>query len=316
MMMRCAVFFALCMLGEALPCTLDRDQLIEEWKRLNTSKPIAPAADPSLPLGTYKVNFGKTDKVPGLTMGKPYSAAIVWPTPQNEDEKFPVLSFAHGTLVGSVYPESATAYKQVFEAVASFGFIIVAPDSCPAVECFSRYSKDQLAALKAVKEDPTLHPSLATADFNNAGVFGHSMGAMSSIVSDGKASEYSIKAAVSMHTCSDLGIRSAAAQMPILFTTGSADKICGSGCTDLYYPGVKPSKALFNIKGATHFEPSNLGDASEKYAIAYWFACHIRGEQCDRVYGSSGKALCDQLPSSHSLADCKVSGNATGSIAV
>jgi hypothetical protein len=289
---------------------LDREKLVQEWESLKASEPVAQADDPSLPLGKYKPNFGKINKLPGLTMGAPYSAAIVWPTPQNENEQFPVLSFAHGTLVGSVYPESATAYKHVFEAVASFGFIIVAPDSCPAIECFSAYSKDQLAALKAVKDDPTLHPSLATADFNKTGIFGHSMGAMSTIVSDGKAADYNIKAAVSMHTCSDIGIHSASAQMPILFTTGSADKICGSGCTDLYYPGVKPSKALFNIKGASHFEPSNLGDASEKYAIAYWFACHIRGEQCDRVYGPSGKALCDQLPSNHSLTDCKVAGKA------
>jgi hypothetical protein len=289
---------------------LDPEELKHEWQSLNVSESSALASDPSLPLGKYQTNFGKIYKLPGLTMGGPYSAAIVWPTPQNEDEKFPVLSFAHGTLVGSVYPESATAYKRVFEAVASFGFIIVAPDSCPAVECFSAYSKDQLAALKAVKENPSLHPSLATADFGSTGVFGHSMGAMSTIVSDGKASEYGIKAAVSMHTCSDLGIHSASAEMPLLFTTGSADKICGSQCTDLYYPGVKASKALFNIKGANHFEPSNTGDASERYAIAYWFACHIKGEQCDRVYGTSGKALCDQLPSGHSLADCKVSGKA------
>jgi len=275
-------------------------------------------------LGPYKANFGKIDKVPGLTKGRPYSAAIVWPTPQSKDEKFPVLSFAHGTLVGSVYPESAVAYKQVFEAVASFGFIIVAPDSCPAVECFSGFSHDQIAALKAVKENPALHPSLATADFTRTGVFGHSMGAMSTIVSDGggvgkpyKPADYNIKAAVSMHTCQDVGIYAAGADMPILFTTGSSDKICGSGCSDRFYGQVKrPSKVLFNIKGASHFEPSNLGDASERYAIAYWFACHVKGEQCDRVYGTSGKAICDQLPSGHSLTECKVVGNQTDVVVV
>jgi len=290
---------------------------MREWSSLNTStRMTATTNDPSLPSGAYTTHFGKINRLPGLNEGAPYSAAIVWPTPQSSDEKFPILSFAHGTGVGSTNPESAISYHEVLKFVASFGFIIVAPDSCPAIECEGYFAHDQLTALKAVTENPGLHPSLASADFNRTGVFGHSMGGNSAIVADGggvakpyKPSDYNVKAAVSMHPCKDSVIQAAGAEMPILFTTGSSDGICGSACSDTFYAQVQhPAKALFNIAGVGHFEPTYLGDASEKYAIAYWFACHVKGEQCDRVYGSSGKALCDQVPSGHSLAECKMEG--------
>jgi hypothetical protein len=290
---------------------------MREWSSLNTSmRTTATTKDPSLPTGAYTTNFGKINKLPGLNEGAPYSAAIVWPTSQSSDEKFPILTFAHGTGVGSTNPESAIAYHEVLKFVASFGFIIVAPDSCPAIECAGYFAHDQLTALKAVTENPGLHPSLASADFNRTGVFGHSMGGISSVVADGgsaaklyKPADYNVKAAVSMHPCRDSVIQAAGAEMPILFTTGSSDSICGSACSDTFYSQVQhPAKALFNIAGASHFEPTYLGDASEKYAIAYWFACHIKGEQCDRVYGPSGQALCDQVPSGHSLAECKMEG--------
>jgi len=290
---------------------------MQEWSSLNSSMRVtATANDASLPSGAYKSNFGKISKLPGLNQGAPYSAAIIWPTPQNGSETFPVLSFAHGTGVGSTNPESAIAYHEVLRFVASFGFIIVAPDSCPAIECAGRFAHDEVTALKAVKENPGLHPSLASADFNKTGVFGHSMGGISTVVSDGggvakpyRPADYNIKAAVSMHPCKDTTIHAAGADMPILFTTGSSDSICGSACSDEFYAQVQhPAKALFNIAGASHFEPTYLGDASEKYAIAYWFACHVKGEQCDRVYGSSGKALCEQVPSGRSLAECKMAG--------
>merc|ERR1719235_3059417 len=99
-----------------------------------------------------------------------------------------------------------------------------------------------------------------------------------------------------MHPCQDIYLDAKNIEVPVLFTTGSADSICGSGCASRFYGGVsKTSKVLFDIKGAGHFEPSNLGDNSERYAIAYFLSCWVKGQDCDKVYGSSGKSVCDTV---------------------
>jgi len=260
----------------------------------------ATANDPSLPLGAYKPNFGKINRLPGLNQGAPYSAAIVWPTPQSSDEKFPVLSFAHGTGVGSTNPESAISYNQVLKFVASFGFIIVAPDSCPLIECASGFAHDEITALKAVKENPGLHPSLASADFNRTGVFGHSMGGNSAIVSDGggvakpyRPADYNIKAAVSQHcgcpsqtgACRDYG--SKGSNVPFMYTNAKGDTIANpAGSTNGYNLAGDGDKIVWMVKGGSHFEPadsyvprlpSGAGGANrEDLPIALFFACHIR----------------------------------------
>ncbi len=78
------------------------------------------------------MNHGKIPNVPGLTQGKPYSATIFWPTPKSADEKFPVLTFAHGTGVGGPFADVTTGYMTILSTVVSKGFVAVA-SSAPAV---------------------------------------------------------------------------------------------------------------------------------------------------------------------------------------
>ncbi len=112
------------------------------------------------------MNHGKIPNVPGLTQGKPYSAAIFWPTPKLADEKFPVLTFAHGTGVGGPFADVTTGYMTILSTVVSKGFVAVAPESCPTLECASPFAHDQLATPDAVRKDTSLHPALQTADFS------------------------------------------------------------------------------------------------------------------------------------------------------
>merc|ERR1711874_890790 len=98
---------------------------------------------------------------------------------------------------------------------------IVAPESCPKLECFSAFAHDQLATLRAVMPDPSLHPALSTADFSRTGAFGHSMGAMASIAAAGgsiakayRPSDCNLKAAVAMHPCQDAEMNAKNIEIP------------------------------------------------------------------------------------------------------
>lgn len=212
----------------------------------------------------------------------------------------------------------------VLSTVVSRGFIVVAPESCPALECASPFAHDQLATLDAVRNDPSLHPSLKTADFSRTGAFGHSMGAMASMAAGGgtaaktyRPADHNIKAIVAMHPCQDTFLDAKNIEVPVLFTTGSTDSICADGCAERFYGNVdKASKVLFNIRGAGHFEPSNLGSNAEKDAIAYFLSCWVKGQDCDKVYGSSGKAICQAVTEGHDLTECKVEGEGPSEVAM
>ncbi len=117
--------------------------------------------------------------------------------------------------------------------------------------------------------------------------------------------------------CQDAYITGKNVEVPILFTTGRMDSIWADGCAEKFYAGVtKASKVLFNIKGAGHFEPSNMGDNSEKNTIAYFFSCWIKGESCDKVCGCSGKEICKTGMPGHILTECKVEGGGPSELTV
>ena len=52
----------------------------------------------ALPQGPYTVKTGTIGKIPGLSLGGPYSGHVVYA--EGNGEKFPFLSFAHGTGAG------------------------------------------------------------------------------------------------------------------------------------------------------------------------------------------------------------------------
>lgn len=207
--------------------------------------------------------------------------------------------------------------------MASYGFVIVATESCPTTECFAGFAADMLATVKACRDDPSLHPALATADFSRVGVFGHSMGAMAALAAAGPykgadPSAYNIKAVVSQHPCSDPTVPRLGADVtvPVMFTAGSADTLCEDGCAwSMRDKATKaPSRVMFDLKGTTHFEPCNAGGGKagggglEDTAVALFLSCWVRGDHCDKVYGASGRAICGQIPPTASLYSCTVNG--------
>jgi len=292
----------------------------------STSTPQFQAADlvqenvelnEAAPLGQYSVKVDEIKNVPGLTQGAPNNAYIYYPTSALEEGhngNFPFLSFAHGLGVGGgLEPGVSVAYKTLLETVAAQGFIVMAATTCPRTLCVMDY-KDQLATISAAKNHPELHPALKNADLTNVGVFGHSMGGMATINS-AQASGYNIKAAVALHNCLQLGLTGSGIKVPILFTAGSVDSICQDGCAYSIYNQVPAGqhKVFFDISGTTHMEPTNIGGNREDQAVALWFQCYLKGEQCDKVKGAE---ICKQVTGGKSMYSCLTAGGETSNSTV
>ena len=332
-----ATSFIIAAVGSAGPCVLVTNATEHHPRYVASAAGLKPSAvqtdaatgvgNPK-PEGPYTAKYDRIAHMPGLTMGGKTSAVIVYPSVLDEADaatanttSFPLLSFAHATYIGGLFPPTDKSYKTLMDKVVSYGFIVVAPETCSAKECFSNYAKDQVAAIGACKANPGLHKALRAATFDKVGVFGHSMGAMATLASAGGSNTLSIDpaahgivAAASMHPCQDIYLNGAKVRVPTLISTGSSDTICADGCAERYY-GAMPAgvnKALLSVKGATHFDPTdgrpgslNRGDE----AVALYLACHVRGEHCNEVYGALNQALCGHIEGGVA-AKCKVKGTA------
>jgi len=251
--------------------------------------------------GPYEVDTGSIPFLPGLLGGPPYTAKIAYPkqaverragstntNSTNGNQLFPFVSFAHGTGGGSLL-----TYLSDLNEVASYGFIVVAPQSCPVLECSSGFYYDQLATIEDCAVNRHLHPALASADFSKTGVFGHSMGAMATVRSaeDANAAPFKVRAAVSQHTCLDPVMdASLITKVPVLYIAGQKDTICPPLYSQAFFnTTVAARKAYFEIAGASHFEPCDgQGALRELEPTALFLACNLRGEHCDEVYGVKG----------------------------
>lgn len=263
-----------------------------------------------------------------MTFGGTPSAAIYYPKGK-AGERFPFISYAHGTGAGRE-GGALKVYRTLLTTIASAGFVVVATDTCPTKECYARFALDQVATIKACREDPGLHPALATADFGRVGVAGHSMGGMSTISAAGGGrgqgnssstaplidpKEYNISVAVSQHPCH---APAAGVTIPIMFTAGTSDAICPDSNSKNAFGelGSEVPRVLFDIVGNGHFdptddprEPPSARANSEDAAVALFFSCWLRGEDCGKVYGASGDAICTALPSKKKASPCTVAGS-------
>lgn len=105
--------------------------------------------------------------------------------------------------------------------------------------------------------------------------------------------------------------------IPIMFTAGTADTICTDKWAKELFGQVGSGipKVLLDVKGTGHFDPTDdtrrapdQRQGVEDGAVALFLTCWLRGEECDKVYGPSGNAICSALPTGHTAATCTVEG--------
>jgi dienelactone hydrolase len=235
----------------------------------------------------------ETFKLKSLTAGGGTDVVIVYPKGP-AGEKFPVIVYGHGML-----STVTKLFEKQFKTIASYGFIVVAPNSCP-VACDFR--KDMMATLDGVGITPVLHPALSTADLSRTGIMGYSNGAAASYsLSTDKAtlSKYNAKAVVVQHEgCEEAGRpprRCGTPQVPIMFTSGSLEvfgPMQWANTNRAYRSATQKPSVFISLAGAAHV-PVDFDDTEP---IAQFMSCWVRGEQsnCDKIFGQTGRAVCNQ----------------------
>jgi hypothetical protein len=148
--------------------------------------------------GPYHV-FKSTIYIGGFICGRSQNAIVYLPSNQQQrpsQQKYPLISFAHGFHAGGEKLDKD--YSQLLISLASWGFIIVAPESAPDTYCEDQY-QDQLRIFEFLETNRKRHRAFTSLNPSSYyGVLGHSMGGRSSIISATK-DDYPIGAAAALH---------------------------------------------------------------------------------------------------------------------
>lgn len=256
-------------------------------------------------LGPYKV---KSDKFTvGTLVAGGQQAAIYYPEADAASgEVFNVLSFGHG--FGSGEPLFDPQYSPLLSTLASYGFVVLAPLSCPTSFCdlggATDFSHDILGVLSAGKAKPSLHPGLSLANFSAVGVVGHSMGGTAAGTAAGSPAGLPVAAYVGLHGTPVSAPTASPIHVPTMYTTGGADKIVAPivvknafNITVNAHPRV-----IAELSDATHFEPSAAGGKLPggqlrlNPYVAQFMRCHVSSDQgaCALVYDAANpQSLCN-----------------------
>eukprot|EP00667_Euglena_gracilis_P017826 EG_transcript_18829 len=226
----------------------------------------------------YSVTF-RDIEVDGFVCDGPNKAIVFFPTNGSKTERFPVISFLHGSGSGGNDTRFNYFYGPLMGNVSARGFVIIAPLSS-VTEC-KNFSKDQLTALTADFARYGI-----PADPSRAAVMGQSSGGPHAIESAGQAPS-NVRAAFALHPAGGGFWTPRHIRIPIVFGTGSADPFASPFSVSLMYR-LAPvhDKAIGVLKGAGHLEAA--GGRAGRWAIwiAHFFRCHLHGDRaaCDFFY--------------------------------
>lgn len=147
--------------------------------------------------GPYRV-YKSTIYIGGFVCGRSQNAIVYYPESHDRSftRKFPLISFAHGFRAGGQKLDKD--YSKLLVGLASWGFIVIAPESAPTSYCEEQY-EDQLRVFDYVQSNRRKNKAFASLDsLAYYGVLGHSMGGRSSIISATK-DDYPIGAAAALN---------------------------------------------------------------------------------------------------------------------
>ena len=218
---------------------------------------LAAAAPPELgPWAVSELTF----KAPALDATDP-TIWLVFPVcnatsaPPGGCPRFPLVSYAHGMAGGDI---DLLGYAELFYQLASYGFVVAAPDSCdfgctdpsggaPWTDCaglpdvqpalWPAWYGELLKTIDWARNqtaNATADPVFATIDFGaGVGIAGHSMGGQATAVAAGAAcaERWGIKAAVLHHPANGnvsggaAGNVGANMSVPVAAFTSSGDSI-------------------------------------------------------------------------------------------
>jgi dienelactone hydrolase len=240
----------------------------------------------------------------GLHCDKIQTGSVFYPS--DTSKKYPLLSFAHGWTEGGGFTDGN--YKNVLEAVAASGYVVVAHHSGLFTECQSIYPGDQLRALSYINETAEWSSMV---DWNSKhGIYGHSMGGGATGDNAGRQNaidKYNLGAAVLLHPVATR----TRTKIPTFYATGSADVICFPGGCESWSKTASKPYIFAEMAGATHFECQSSEDglpcpAGWTNYVINWFNCHLKGmkDQCDAAF-----SVCTSPTKRMTKTSCQPGGN-------
>eukprot|EP01079_Euglenida_sp_SAG-EU17-18_P008027 gene8026-1433_t len=220
-----------------------------------------------------------------------HTVQVYYPeTDPSDAARFPVISYLHGDAGGGsidIKPAPCTAetpqafaqlpshvYSEMFSALASFGYILVAPEAC-GVACehsgslphdpphYKDFYTQQLLGIEwARNQSAQGNPALSKLDAAvGAGICGHSMGGQGTLYAcsgaGGNPAAHGIRAAVMQHAYTH---SYPSCTVPFLAFTGTKDGTAPPKMAEGFFnaPGACAVRVLVNKVGATHQEPTRL----------------------------------------------------------
>lgn len=246
---------------------------------------------------------------------------ITYPVAASSDTKFPLIVYAHGFFAGATIEQ--LTYEHHFKDLASYGFVVVAPNSC-FLGCKAGFDQDVFEQSNGGIPCPKF-PQWPSFVYENAraisyaknlsdqatwsslidwsagvGVGGHSMGgeAVMQLGSAKFASKYNIKATVCEHclACIETGD---ILSTPSMFMTGTLDLIVTPGWVkDAFVSDTVAPRSFRNEKGRGHTEMLDLAvqynPAVARHAAAFFkvWLTGDRGHYYDIMYGNGTNSFC------------------------
>lgn len=272
----------------------------------------AAAAPPRVgPWPTAQASY----KVPALDSTDP-SMWVHWPVCNVSDcPKFPLIAYVHGAAGGDI---DLVGYWNHFSQLASYGFVVAAPDSCdagctdpsrgaPYTDCagtpplppyalWGPWYGEQLKTIEWARNMTAAHdPVFATIDWSvGVGAAGHSMGGQATTMSASAAcaTKYDIRAAALHHPeigALPWGNTGVNVSVPVAAFTSSGDNLCTAATCAATMAAFNSStqaatlpSAYRNVQGWSHLEPV-LGEVFENPLLATytaaWFKVHLNGDR-------------------------------------
>jgi dienelactone hydrolase len=230
--------------------------------------------------------------------------------------KFPLLAYAHGAAGGDI---DILGYWAHFQQLASWGFVVAAPDSCdvgctdasggaPWTDCagdlpvgpvggWAAWYGEQLKSVDWARNMTATSgdPVFATIDWDaGVGVLGHSMGGQASTISASAAcaERWGIRAAALIHPeigTLPWGNTGANMSVPVAMFTSTGDNLCPASTAvetmqafNASVQGQTLPSAYRNAQGWSHLEPV-LGAVFENPLLATytaaWFKVFLNGDR-------------------------------------
>lgn len=165
--------------------------------------------------------------------------------------KYPIISFGHGFTI------NPNIYIHLYRHLASWGYIIIAPATETGFSpSHLEFARDLAFVLRDMKRKSRISGDFffSSADTNQTGIFGHSMGGGCSFLAgslDTTVKAISSLAAAITNPSSLTAIQQI--QKPVQLLSGQRDSIASYWTHQLpHYNAANPFKQIMNIKGGNH----------------------------------------------------------------